>query len=90
MRKEGENQHDIFGVFDPFIFGITFWPTLMTNWWYNVERDFVLDPFKMSKYWYDVYGENLNELFPLFNIINSSRKSLQKNVQDNMGLSKHI
>jgi hypothetical protein len=83
MRKEVENQHDVFGVFDPFVFGTTFWPTLMTNWWYNVGRDFVMDPVKMSKYWYDVYVESLNEFFPMFNIINSSGKSIQKNVQDN-------
>ena len=86
MRKEVENQHGVFGVFDPFVFGTTFWPTLMTNSWYNVGRDFVLDPFKMSKYWYDVYVENLNELFPIFNMSNSSGKSLQKNVQDNKSL----
>ena len=77
MRKEVENQHDIFGVFDPFVFGTTFWPTLMTNWWYNVGRDFAMDPVKMSKYWYDVYVENLNELFPLFDIISSGGKSIQ-------------
>lgn len=87
MRKEMENQHDVFGVFDPFVFGTSFWPTLMTNWWYNVGRDFVLDPVKMSKYWYDVYVESLNEFFSMFNIINSSGKILQKNVQDNRSLS---
>ncbi len=79
MRKEVENQHDIFGVFDPFVFGTTFWPTLMTNWWYNVGRDFAMDPVKMSKYWYDAYIENLNEFFPILNINNSSDKSHQKN-----------
>lgn len=79
MGKEVENQHDIFGVFDPFVFGAAFWPTLMTNWWYNVGRDFVMDPVKMSKYWYGVYVESLNEFFPTFNIIiNSSGNSLQK------------
>ncbi len=57
MREEWGNRHDIFGVFDPFVFGTTFWPTLMTNLWYNIGRDFVMDPVKMSKYWYDVYVE---------------------------------
>jgi hypothetical protein len=79
MGKEFENQNDIFSVFDPFVFGMTFWPTLLTNWWYNVGRDFVMDPIKMSKYWYDVYLGNINEAFPLFYMSNSNGKSLKKN-----------
>ena len=78
MKKEEENQNDVFGVFNPFVFGTTFWPTLMTNWWYNVGRDFAMDPVKMSKYWYDVYVESLNELFPIFNTVNNRGNSLQK------------
>jgi len=79
MKKEEEKEYDIFNMFNPFVFGTTFWQTLMTNWWYNVGRDFAMDPVKMSKYWYDAYIENLNEFFPILNINNSSDKSHQKN-----------
>ncbi|MBA3976984.1 MAG: hypothetical protein H0X50_02155 [Nitrosopumilus sp.] len=79
MKKEEEKEYDIFTMFNPFVFGTTFWQTLMTNWWYNVGRDFAMDPVKMSKYWYDAYIENLNEFFPILNINNSSDKSHQKN-----------
>jgi hypothetical protein len=50
----------------------------MTNWWYNVGRDFAMDPIKMTKYWYDVYVESLNEFFPMFNINNSNIKTHPK------------
>ncbi len=79
MKKEEEKEYDIFNMFNPFVFGTTLWQTLMTNWWYNVGRDFAMDPVKMSKYWYDAYIENLNEFFPILNINNSSDKSHQKN-----------
>lgn len=64
MRKEVEKEYDVFNTFNPFVFGTTFWQTMMTNWWYSVGRDFAIDPIKMSKYWYDAYIEKLNDFFP--------------------------
>ena len=78
MGKYEEDEHDISNMFNPFVFGTTFWKTLMTNWWYNVGRDFAMDPVKMSKYWYDAYMESLNEFFPVFDINNIRGKSQRK------------
>ncbi len=44
---------DFLDHFDPIIFSITFWQTFVTNWWYNVGRDFVKEYFILSKKWYD-------------------------------------
>jgi hypothetical protein len=50
--------YNIFSNFDPFIFGLTYWQTLMTNWWYNIGRDLLNNQSKTMKYWYDHYIEN--------------------------------
>jgi hypothetical protein len=52
---------------DPFIFGTTFWQTLFTNWWYNVGRDFYINPFETSKYWFNLNIENLELFNTMFN-----------------------
>ncbi len=72
MEKEREKENNVFNMFNPFVFGAAFWQNMMTNWWYNVGRDFFNDPIKMSKYWYDIYIDNLNELYPILNIFNNS------------------
>jgi len=55
LAKESEKVNKIFNSFDPYVFGATFWQTLITNWWYNVGKDIVKDSIKISRYWYDVY-----------------------------------
>ena len=76
MRKEEEKEkeYDAFNMFNPFVYGTSFWQNMMTNWWYNVGRDFFNDPIKMSKYWYDIYMENLKEFYPIFNMYGSSKR----------------
>jgi hypothetical protein len=58
LTRKANDLQKIFNNFDPFIFGLTFWQTLMTNWWYNVGRDLLSNPSKTMKYWYDYYIEN--------------------------------
>jgi hypothetical protein len=53
LIKESKVLEKIFPDFDPFIFGITFWQTLVTNWWYNIGRDLTKEYIIMTEYWYD-------------------------------------
>jgi hypothetical protein len=52
----------MFSNFNSFIYGATFWQTLMTNWWYNVGREVVKDAIDMSKSCYSFYIHNLGEI----------------------------
>jgi hypothetical protein len=67
LTKKANDLQKIFNNFDPFIFGLTFWQTLMTNWWYNVGRDLLSNPSKTMKCWYDYYIENFGPGY-MFNI----------------------
>jgi hypothetical protein len=67
LTRKANYPQKIFDNFDPFIFGLTYWQTLMTNWWYNVGRDLLNHQSKTMKYWYDYYIENLG-LGYLFNM----------------------
>ena len=58
MTRKANDLQKIFDNFDPFIFGLTYWQTLMTNWWYNIGRDLLNNQSKTMKYWYDYYIEN--------------------------------
>ena len=62
LARNRENQSNVFSNFNPFIFGATFWQTLMTNWWYNVGREVVKDATEMSKFWYSFYIHYLGEI----------------------------
>ena len=55
----------IFDNFNPFIFGLTYWQTLMTNWWYNIGRDLLNNQSRTMKYWYDRYSENFGPSYML-------------------------
>lgn len=75
MKKETESIYNCeIDKFDPILFGVTNWQTLMTNWWYNFGRGFVNDPIKMSYYWYNTYLENLKDVFPIMFQNNSTNK----------------
>ena len=53
MKGESKRLEKIYTDFDPIVFGITFWQTLVTNWWYNIVRDLVKEYVRMSQNWHD-------------------------------------
>jgi hypothetical protein len=50
LTVKQKDNNKVLTYIDPFVLGTTFWQTLFTNWWYNMGRDLINNPYEVSRY----------------------------------------
>jgi hypothetical protein len=74
LTKEQKDNNKALTYIDPFVLGTTFWQTLFTNWWYNIGRDLIANPYEVSAYWYELNIENIERFNNMFSAVNKRIK----------------
>jgi hypothetical protein len=74
LTIEQKDNNKVLTYIDPFVLGTTFWQTLFTNWWYNIGRELINNPYEVSKYWYEFNIESIDRFNNMFNTVNKKIK----------------